>query len=78
MHRDNHFFAISVLRSGKPICLKTQICIEQIGNSAILMHFHAVVPDICLSGEHSKHKLWMIFLQCGTIGSCLLNFFLVV
>ena len=28
-----------------------QICIEQIGKSAILMHFHVVMPDIRASGE---------------------------
>ena len=28
-----------------------RICIERIGENAILMHFHAIVPDIRLSGE---------------------------
>ena len=28
-----------------------QICVERIGENAILMHFHAVVPDILSSGE---------------------------
>ena len=28
-----------------------QICIERIGENAILMHFHAIVPDIRSSGE---------------------------
>ena len=28
-----------------------QICIERIGENSILMHFHAVVRDICSSGE---------------------------
>ena len=52
MHRDNHFFCYQrVLRSEKPIRLQMQICIEQIGENAILMHFHAIVPDIRLSGE---------------------------
>ena len=42
MHIDRHFFCYwSVLRSGKPICLKIclkmQICIEGIGENAILM-----------------------------------------
>ena len=55
MHR-NHlvFFAISVLRSEKPICLKMQICfwyyLERIGENAIVMHFHAIVQDIGSSG----------------------------
>ena len=29
------------------------------------------------TGEHYNHKLQMIFQQCGTMGSCLLNFLLV-
>ena len=43
----------SVLRSEKPICLKMQICIERIGENAILMHFDAIVPEyqIRSSGE---------------------------
>ena len=60
----------------KTIGLKMQICIERIGENAILVHFHAIVPDIRSSGrtgEHPDHKLQMIFLQCGTMGSCLLN-----
>ena len=28
-----------------------QICIERIGENTILMHFHAIVPDIRSSGE---------------------------
>ena len=28
-----------------------QICVERIGENAFLMHFHAIVPDIRLSGE---------------------------
>ena len=28
-----------------------QICIEQIGKNAILMHFHAIVTDVRCSGE---------------------------
>ena len=30
---------------------ETQICIERIGENAILMDFHAIVPDILSSGE---------------------------
>ena len=31
--------------------LENAVCIERIGENAILMHFHAIVPDIRLSGE---------------------------
>ena len=38
-----------------------QICIEQIDENAILMHFYAIVPDIRSSGEPENiltmHKL---------------------
>ena len=29
------------------------------------------------TGKHSNHKLYLIFQQCGIMGSCLLNFLLV-
>ena len=45
------FCYLSVLRSETPVCLKMQICIEQIGENANLMHFHAIVPHIRPSGE---------------------------
>ena len=33
------------------MCLKIKTCIECIGENAILMHFHASIPDIHSSGE---------------------------
>ena len=45
------FLLLEVLRSEKPICLKMQICIERIGENAILMHFHATVSDTLSSRE---------------------------
>ena len=36
------FYYQSVLRSEKPICFKMQICIERIGENAILMHFRSI------------------------------------
>ena len=52
MNRKHHFFVFGVFSGQKKtICLKMQICIERIGENAILMHFHAIVPDICSSGE---------------------------
>ena len=52
MQRNWYLFVIRVFSNQKkPICLKMQICIERIGESAILMHFHAVVPVIRPSGE---------------------------
>ena len=52
MQRNRHVFVIRVFSDQKkPICLKIQICIEGIGENAILMYFHAIVPDIRPSGE---------------------------
>ena len=56
MHRNRHPFVTRVfLRSEKPICLKIQICVQGIGENAILMHFNAVVLDMRSSGE-----LWKV------------------
>ena len=46
-----------------------QICMKRIGENAILMHFNAIVPVICSSGELDNiltTNLQMIFQQCGT------------
>ena len=52
MYRNWHLFVnYRVVRSEKPICLKMQICKERIGKNAILMYFHAIIPDIRSSGE---------------------------
>ena len=52
------------------------------GESAILMHFHAIVPDIYTSiwrtGDHSSNKLYMIFEQCETMGKSCTKFLVIV
>ena len=78
MHRNWQLLLSEGSQIRKPICLKMQICKERIGKNAILMHFHAIIPDKRSSGEHSNNKLYMIFRQCGTMGSYLLNFLSVV
>ena len=36
-----------------------QICMEHSGENAILMHFHAIVPDTRSSGE--QENIWRTF-----------------
>ena len=42
MPRNLHFFLLE--------CSPVRETMEQIGENAILMHFHAIVTDICSSG----------------------------
>ena len=51
MRRNWHLFVIRVFSDQKNQCLKMQMCTERIGENAILMHCHAIVPDIRSSGE---------------------------
>ena len=52
MHRNWHLFVIRVFSGQKKIIsLIMQIFIKRIGENAILMHFHVIVPDACSSGE---------------------------
>ena len=51
MQRNRYLFAIRVFSDQKKICLIMRICMERIGESTILMHFHAMVPDIHPTGE---------------------------
>ena len=50
MHRNRHLF-VRGFSDQKNVCLKMQICSEQIGKNAILMHLHAIIPGISSSGE---------------------------
>ena len=43
----------------------------------VLSCYRTEYTFIWRTGEHHNYKLYMIFQQCGTMGSCLLNFFLV-
>ena len=55
MHRNRHLFVVRGFSDQKnQFCLKMQISTERIGESATLMHIHAIVPDISLSGEPEK------------------------
>ena len=40
-----------------------QICIGLQGENAILMHFHAIIPDIRLSGEQENILTTNFFLK---------------
>ena len=53
-----------------------QICIERVGENAILMHFHAIISDIRSSGEPENILTTNYrFQQCGTMGIYLLRLY---
>ena len=41
----------------------------------VLSCYHTKYTFIWRTEEHHNYKSWMIFQQCETMGSCLLNFF---